>query len=132
MEQGQLHGENKARGEVEQEQQPVSQQRDPGPGEAALPDAMGPCHHVEPNVAVKNEQSTDERSHEEVDVDPDHVFELNEAEGDEDQTHGHLFLGVSPLHLHHDHQGERVHGRQDPHPHQNAVGAGRWKNVMVM
>ncbi|CAB1416146.1 unnamed protein product [Pleuronectes platessa] len=57
--QEELHDEDKAGGEVEQEQNPVGQQGDPRPGEAALPDAMGPCYHVESNVAVKNEQSTE-------------------------------------------------------------------------
>ena len=131
MEQEELHGENEAGGKVEQEENPVSQQRDPGPGEAVLPDAMGPRHHVEPNVAEKNERSADECSHKEVEVDPHHVLLLNEAKGDEDQTHSHLLIGIPPLYLHNDHQGERVHGCQHPHPHQNAMGACRWQNVMV-
>lgn len=80
LEQGELQGENKARGKVEQEQNPMGQQGDPGPGEAVLPDALCPGYHVEPDVAVKNEHSTDESSDKEVNVDPLHVMALNEAE----------------------------------------------------
>ena len=131
LEQEELQDEDEAGGEVEQEQNPVGQQGDPRPGEAALPDALGPCHHVESNVAVKNEQSTEERRHEEVDVDRHHVLDLNETQRDENQTNSQLLMGIFSPHLHHDHQGERVQGCQNPHPHQDAVGAGRRKKVVV-
>lgn len=132
VKQEELEDEHKARGKVEKEQNPVSQQGDPGPGKAALPDALGPRHHVEANVAVKNEAGADERTHEEEDVDPHHVVELNKAQGDEDQTHGHGVMRLAPLCLHQDHKGERVHSCQNPHPHQYAVGPSRWEDVVVM
>lgn len=110
----------------------MSQQGDPGPGEAALPDTLGPRHHVEANVAVKDEAGADEGAHEEVDVDPHHVVELDEAQRDEDQTHRHVVMGGSPLQLHQDHKGDGVHSRQQPHPHQYAVGASRREDVVIM
>lgn len=110
----------------------MSQQGDPGSGKAVLPDALGPCHHVEANVAVKNEAGADEGTDEKVDVDPHHVVELNKAQGDEDQTHRHVVVGRGPLYLHQDHKGEGVHSCQKPHPHQYAVGPSRWEDVMIM
>ena len=110
----------------------MSQQGDPGPGKAVLPDALGPRHHVETNVAVKNEAGADEGADEEIDVDPHHVVELNKAQGDEDQTHCHVVMGRAPLYLHQDHKGEGVHSCQNPHPHQDAVGPSRWEDVVIM
>lgn len=110
----------------------MSQQGDPGPGEAVLPDALGPRHHVQTNVAVKDEAGADEGTHEEEDVDPHHVVELNEAQGDEDQTHRHVVMRRAPLELHQDHKGEGVHRCQEPHPEQYAVGPSRWENVVIM
>lgn len=131
VEHGELQAEDEAGREVEQEHHRVSPQRDAGPGVAALPDALGPRYHVESNVAVQYEQGADERRYEEVNVDRHGVLDLNEAEGDEDQTQRHLLMGAVPLRLHHDHQGERVHGRKQPRAQQYAVGAGRRKDVTV-
>lgn len=108
----------------------MGQQCDTGSGEAALPDTLGPRHHIEPNVAVKNQQGADECCYKEVDVNPYHVY-LNEAKGNEGQTYSHIFVGGSSLHFCHDHQGERAYGCQNPHPNQDAVGAGRWKKFMI-
>lgn len=110
----------------------MRQHCDPGPGEAALPDPLCPCHHVEPDVAVKNEAGTNERCDKEIDVNPQHVLELNETERGEDQTHGHPLMRIFPLHLHQDHKSERVHGCQHPSPHQYAVGAAEWQDVTVV
>lgn len=132
VEEEELQGENKPGGKVKQEQNPVGQQGDPGPGEAVLPDAVRPRHHVEANVAVEDEAGADEGADEEVDVDPHHVVELDEAQRDEDQAHRHVVMGRAPLHLHHYHQGEGVHRRQKPHRHQYAVGPCGRENVVVV
>lgn len=104
LEQGELQDEYEAGGKVEQEQEAVSEHCDPSPGEAALPDALGPCHHVQPDVAVQNETGTDECSHEEIDVYPCCVVELEEAQGDEGQTLVHLLGGVVRILLTHEHE----------------------------
>lgn len=107
----------------------MGQYGDPRPGEAGLPNTLRPCHHVEPNITVENDQGTGYGAHQKVHVNALHVFVLDQAKGNDSQTGKDVFSRTFPLN---NKQSQGEDGHQYPHQHEETVGASRCEEIVVM